>query len=56
MRYPDGSYYSGDFEGGRMHGKGKYFWASTGHWYEGEYKCNFRDGWGKYFYSEEDFE
>lgn len=51
MKYPDGSYYTGDFEAGRMHGKGKYFWAKTGHWYEGEYKSNFREGWGRYYFN-----
>ena len=50
MRFADGSYYTGSFLEGKMHGIGSYFWAATGHRYEGEYSDNFRNGQGKYFY------
>jgi hypothetical protein len=55
LRFADGSEYCGEFEGGKMHGKGRYRWAATGHWFEGEYKSNFRDGPGTYFYSSSRF-
>jgi hypothetical protein len=51
LRYSDGSYYTGDFEDGKMHGFGKYYWQPTGHWYEGEYKNNLKAGKGKYYYN-----
>jgi hypothetical protein len=52
MRYPDGSYYTGGFEGGKMHGKGRYTWTKTGNWFVGTYKDNVREGHGTYHYSE----
>lgn len=50
MRYPEG-YYTGEFEAGKMHGKGRYSWTKTGHWFEGFYKDNVREGKGTYYYS-----
>ena len=52
IRFGDGSYYTGELEGGKMHGEGKYFWADKGHWYQGFYKHNMRDGIGRYYYSD----
>ena len=56
MKFPDGSYYIGNFFAGRMHGSGKYYWANTGHWFEGEYKNSFRDGKGTYYYNHHEYE
>lgn len=51
MKFPDESYYIGEFVAGRMHGNGKYYWSNSGNWFEGEYKANFRDGRGTYYYN-----
>ena len=56
MKYPDGSYYSGDFANGMMDGHGKYYWHKTKHWFSGEYKGNYREGKGTYYYSDTEFE
>jgi len=56
MRYPDDSYYDGEFEAGKMHGKGRYTWTKTGNWFEGTYKDNVREGKGTYHYSDTEFE
>lgn len=55
LTFADGSVYEGDFSDGKMHGKGRYQWANTGHWFEGEYTRNFKDGPGVYYYSEHNY-
>jgi hypothetical protein len=55
MRYPDESYYVGEFIAGKMHGKGRYTWTKTGNWFEGNYKDNLREGNGTYHYSDTEF-
>ena len=46
-RWPDGSWYEGDFRDGRRHGQGVFVWPN-GERYEGEYRNGEADGRGVY--------
>ena len=41
----NGDYYEGEFQSGKMHGKGKYIWAD-GDEYEGDYVEGLKEGNG----------
>jgi len=49
-RYPDGSEYSGQFRGAKMHGQGTYTYAGRGEKYSGEWRNGIIDGRGTYYY------
>ena len=49
-RYPNGSEYTGQFRGAKMHGQGTYVYADRGEKYVGEWRNGSIDGQGTYYY------
>ncbi len=49
-RYPNGSEYTGQFRGAKMHGQGTYIYADRGEKYVGEWRNGSINGQGTYFY------
>ena len=45
--WKDGRHYTGQWQGGQMHGYGKYVWSDT-KIYEGQYNLDKKHGYGVY--------
>ena len=49
LTLPDGSDYNGEFQNGKYHGQGRYFWAKTGAVYDGDWQNDQMEGSGNFF-------
>ena len=50
MTFTDGSYFTGHWKDGHMHGRGQFVWK-TGQKYKGDYHIGKKEGFGVYHYN-----